>query len=144
MPAKDPVYASQLLDQSYRDDAYTPPTDYYILLCTDVPDGDNNGTEVDTAIWTNYARIQVPNDPTNWGPAAIAGTPSTASTWNLIDIDFGAAVIVGTPPVIQGVEVWDDPTAGNRIHYGPIVANVQVINGVTPKFIAGALIIQET
>lgn len=139
MPAKDPTFARGVLDQSFRDDAYTPPTDYEIVLTTDVPTATTDGTEVSTGSWTNYARQTVPNDATNWGPAAT--TSGISSTWNLNDIDFGAASVSGTAPVIRGVEVW--ASGGGRVYYGALATPIQVLNTLTPRFLAGTLVIRE-
>lgn len=145
MPAKDPAYAREVLDATYGATTLTGAATYYVALYTDVPTADSEGTEVDTAVWTNYARVGVANDGTHWAPAATAGSPSVTSKQNLLDIDWGAATVTGSGgPAITGVAVWDAASGGNRIHYGGLVASVTVLNGVSPKFAAGTLVIQET
>lgn len=141
MAAKDSDYAAALLDESYGDIDYIPPSDYWVALYTDVPTAASIGTEVDGTIYSNYARVQIPNDATNWGPAVI--TSNVAAIWNLLDVVFPTAVIASGVEVIRGVAIWDDATAGNRKHFGALVGTISIINGITPKFVAGTLIIKE-
>lgn len=101
-----------LLDHVFGGGNYTRPATLYIALFTVAPTDSGPGTEINTGVWTNYARPAVTNNSTNF-PAA-SGTSPGAKT-NGTAISFGTASITGTPPVVVGAAVMDASSAGNML-----------------------------
>ena len=91
-------------------------------------------TEMTTTSWTNYARVSVTNNLTNF-PAA---SGITAAKSNGTAISFGTAVVTGTAPVATAVGVWDASSAGNLLYSADLGSTQTISNGNTVQFAPGA------
>ncbi len=128
---------SDYLENKYLDDLYGSgtPASIWIALYTVAPTDAGGGTEVSTGDWTNYARVEIVNNVTNW-PAAVGGIKS-----NGVAIGFGSAVIV-TPPTVVAFALFDS-VAGHMLHWGELTYSRQIYNSDPVFFPIGALTIQE-
>jgi hypothetical protein len=123
---------NELLDHVFGNAAYTAPATVYVALYTAAPTDAGGGTEVGTGTWTNYARVAVTNNATNW-PAAAAGAKSNGT-----DIDFGTVTASGAVTVVA-CAILDAASAGNFLAWAPLASNKTVNNGDTFKFAANDL-----
>jgi hypothetical protein len=102
---------NELLDHVFGNAAYTAPTPLYVALLTDSNTGAQRDagtvTEVSTGSWTNYARLAVTNNATNF-PAASGGAKSNGT-----DITFAAATIPSGTVTVTAVAIYDASTSGN-------------------------------
>lgn len=117
----------ELLDHVLGNAAYSAPATVYIALYTTDPTDADTGTEVSTGDWSNYARVAVTNNATNW-PAASGTSPATKSNGTIID--FGTATIV-TPPTVTHVGIRDAASGGNLLKHGAL-ATAKTINNNDP------------
>lgn len=109
MAAKSIYLRNKILDLVFGRTSYTAPATVYIGLFTTNPsDTIDSGLEV---TGTNYARIAVINNATNW-PAASEGIKSNAN-----EIEF-AIVGAGGWGVITGYGIFDSSSNGNLLYYG--------------------------
>jgi hypothetical protein len=110
----------ELLDHVFGGGDYTRPATVYIALLTDsntqAQRDAGTVTEVDTGDWTNYARLAVTNNSTNF-PAA-SGTTATKS--NGAAITFSAATIPSGTVVVTAIAIYDASTAGNLMGHGDL------------------------
>jgi hypothetical protein len=115
------VLENRLLDHVFGGPDYTRPATVYMALFTVAPSDPGGGTEVNTGVWTNYARAAVANNATNF-PAAVAGVKNNGTT-----VAFGTASITGTAPTILGFGIYDAASGGNLMAWasftGQVVAN---------------------
>ena len=88
-------------------------------------------TEVSTGTWTNYARVAVTNNTTNF-PNASAGSKSNANA-----VSFGTATTTGNVTV-TAFGIYDASTAGNLLCWGDLSASQTVANGNPVQFNASA------
>lgn len=109
---------------------YTMPTTIYLALTTTVPTAATVGTEVTTGGYTGYTRVSL------GASGADFPTPTTTSTANTTAITFPACT-GGSGVTIAGFEAYDALTGGNPLWWG--TCSLQVSNGITPAFGAGAL-----
>jgi hypothetical protein len=91
-------------------------------------------TEMTTGSWTNYARVSVTNNSTNF-PAA---SGITAAKSNGTAISFGTATVTGAQPVATAVGVWDASTAGNLLYWADLGTPQTIANGNAVSFAASA------
>ncbi|HEX7124961.1 MAG TPA: hypothetical protein VF406_04190 [Thermodesulfobacteriota bacterium] len=114
---------NELLDHVFGAAAYTAPATLYIALFTAAPTDAGGGTEVSTGVWTNYARVAVTNNATNF-PAASGGAKSNGTL-----IDFGTAAISGAAPTVVAIGVYDAAVAGNLLAWCDAAASKTINNG---------------
>lgn len=127
-----------VLDQIFGDSgaSTSPPATWYLALLTTLPDPDGTGGV--EAAYTDYARLAVSNDGTEW-PNASAGAKSNANL-----LDFGTAG--SGPTVVVGVAFLDSPTTPlgpTPLWYvGELVGgSVSIANGGDANFQPGAIVI---
>jgi hypothetical protein len=120
---------NKILDLVFNGTAFTPPATYYAALYTAAPSDSGGGTEVSTGVWTNYARIAVTKNTTNF-PAASGGAVANGAI-----IDFGTATISGTAPVVAAIALLDASSAGNLIAWADLTVN-KTINNTDPVSVA--------
>lgn len=126
-------FMDEVLDQIWGDDAgVTPPATWYIALFTTMPGTDGTGGV--EAAFTDYARVAVSNDLTEW-PAAVAGVKTNANP-----VDYG---IAGSgPTTIVGFGFLDDPTAGDLWYACEVTGGTVIIgNGADASFSSGAIVV---
>lgn len=119
----------------------TVPATWYVSLQTDTNTATQRDagtvTEVSTGTWTNYARVAVTNDTTQW-PAASGGSKSNANA-----ISFGT-VTAGANVSATSFGIWDASTAGNLVAWGDLTGGpITIANGNTVSFAANALTVTE-
>lgn len=124
---------NELLDHVLGGGDFTRPGTIYVALYTASPTDADSGTEVSTGVWTNYARVAVTNNATNF-PAASGGAKSNGT-----DIDFGTATISGTAPVVTHVGLRDASSGGNLLKWAALTTPKTINDGDPVKFAAGDL-----
>lgn len=109
---------------------YTAPVTHYLGLAVSVAE---DGTITSEPSGSNYARVSVTNNGTNW-PAATAGSkasgavftfPEASGSWGTLEVFF----------------IADDPTAGNVLAYGDLTVHKTIGDGDQPKFNSGNITI---
>lgn len=124
---------NKILDHVLGGGDFTRPGTVYIALYTAAPTDAGGGTEVSTGTWTNYARVAVTNNGTNF-PAASGGAKSNGTT-----ISFGNATISGGAPTVVAVGIFDAASGGNLLKWGDLAQQKVVNNGDPVSFPAGEL-----
>lgn len=99
----------------------TPPTSFWVALCTTAPTASTAGTAVSG---TGYARQEVPATLTDWCGTQGSGTTDPSSgtsgvTSNNNIIDFGTAG--SSWGTVSHWELYDASSGGNRLFFGTIV-----------------------
>lgn len=122
----------RVLDLTLGAVAFAPPATVYVALYTVAPTDAGGGTEVGTVTWTNYARVAVPNDATNW-PAAAAGAKSNGTV-----ISFGTVTATAAVMVVA-VGIFDAAAAGNLLYWADLAVSTSIDNNHTPSFPAGSI-----
>ena len=137
MGSKSDFLEAALLDHVLGATAYTPPANVYLALFSVTPDDTGAGTE---ATGSGYERLEIPNDTSNW--AAATGDPTTKSNAVLLqmaratdDWSAGADMVAWA--------LFDDSTAGNMLYWGDLVNPKPILNGDTPIFDVGNIVITE-
>ena len=126
----------KLLDGVLGGPDFVRPGTVYIALYTAAPSDSGGGTEVSTGVWTNYARVAVTNNATNF-PAASGTSPALKS--NGVAISFGTAAITGGPPVVTHVAIMDAASGGNQLKWGVLTSSKTINNGDPVSFPIGDL-----
>lgn len=122
----------ELLDHVFGNAAYSAPGTLHIALFTVAPSDSGGGTEVGTGTWTNYARVAVTNNATNF-PAASGGLKSNGTA-----ISWGVATASG-PVTVVAVGIFDAASSGNLLAWADLATSKTVNNGDTPSFAIGEL-----
>lgn len=123
---------NELLDHVFGAAAYSAPATVYAALYTAAPSDAGGGTEVSTGTWTNYARVAITNNATNF-PAASGGAKSNGTA-----IDYGTVAASGEVTVVA-VGLLDASSGGNLLAWADLAASKAVNNGDTAKFNTGDL-----
>ena len=134
--SKSDYLENALLDHVLGGGDYARPATVYVALYTAAPADAGGGTEVATGDWSDYARVAVTNNDTNW-PAASGGAKANGT-----EIDFGTATII-TPITVVAFAILDAASGGNFMHWGDLTANKQIVNGTQVKFPVGDLDVTE-
>jgi hypothetical protein len=108
MGARKTTFINAQLDARFGSGS---PASHYIGLLTALAGASAAGTEVSTANWTNYARVAVTNNATNF-PAASGGTKASGAA-----IDFGTAIIPSGTVTVLGAAVCDASSGGSQTHF---------------------------
>lgn len=103
--------------------AFSNPGTHYFALFTADPTESSSGTEVSTGSWTNYARIAVTNNTTNYGTDTSNGLKA-----NAVAINFGTATTTGDINV-SAIGAFDASSGGNLLFYHVFTNDVVVQNG---------------
>ena len=126
---------NKLIDLLFRGQLFTPPSTLYFAAFTAMPADTGGGVECSGG---SYGRVAVTASLTNFAgtQGAATTTPSSGSsgtTSNNIDIQFPSPTASwGT---VVGMAVFDAPSGGNMLIYGPISPAKTVNAGdLPPKF----------
>lgn len=103
--------ADAMLDHMLNNTAFTPPAAVYATLTTTIPVADGTSTEVSGG---GFARQAV----TFGTPAAGSVTSATGPSWS--------PVHTADDQVVVGVQLMDDPTAGNLLFFYPLDQTIVV------------------
>jgi len=122
----------KVLDHIVGKNAFTMPDDVYVGLSSTTPADD--ATNVTEPSAGSYARVQMAD--TDWNSAA-AGAITNAT-----DVEFPTA----TADWLAGADLtyavlYDAASGGNPLGYGALSVAKPVLNGDTPKIVAGNLTI---
>jgi hypothetical protein len=121
----------EVLDHVFGNAAYSAPATLYVALYTAAPSDTGGGTEVSTGVWTNYARVAVTNNATNF-PAASAGAKANGTA-----VSFGTAAITGTAPVVVAFGILDAASAGNLLVWADLTTSKTINNSDPVSFPIG-------
>lgn len=135
--SKSDYLENAILDHVYGSTSWSKPATVYVALFTTSPSDSGGGTEVSTGTWTNYARVAVTNNTTNW-PNASSGVKSNGT-----EISFGTATISGSAPTVVAAATYDAASSGNLLHWATLSTNKVVNNGDVVKFNVGGITITE-
>ncbi len=126
----------KLLDHIFTDATYTPPTTLYIGLSSTTPtEAGGNITEPSTG---SYARVSTV--AADWS-AATGTAPATKTNTAAKTFPTATADWVSGSNLTYFV-IFDASTAGNALAFGVLGTAKPVLNGDTPSFAAGALVIK--
>lgn len=143
MAALSDYLENKLIDQVFRNQAYSFPSTLYAGLFTAAPSDTGGGTEVSSG---SYARVSVACSLANWaGTQAAASTTASSgtsgTTSNNVSVTFPAPT--ANWGVITHVGIFDAATTGNLLIWGALTINKTVNNGDSaPTFQASALSFQ--
>ena len=134
---------NKLVDLLFRQQAFIPPSTLYFAAFTVLPSDPGGGTECSGG---SYARVAVPASLVNFAGTQGAATTTVSSgssgtTSNNIDIQFpGPTASWGT---VVGMAVFDAPSGGNMLVYGPISPAKTINSGdLPPKWAVGQWVFQ--
>lgn len=136
MGSKSDYLEGKLLDHVLGNTAYSPGATLYVALGTGSPSDSAFGAEPNST-WTNYARVAVTNNTTNW-PNASGGSKSNGT-----DITWSSAVTGSA--TLTCVGIFDSATigGGNMLYWGTLGTSKAVSAGDTVSILTGALTITE-
>lgn len=124
------AYEAAVLDYIYGGGSDPRKTTLYFALYTSAPGESSSGTEVTTSNWTNYARVAVTNNGTNF--------PTGSSKSNATAIDWGTATVTSGTVDVVAIGILDALTSGNLLSYTTITTK-SVANGVNVSIPIGQL-----
>lgn len=121
MPGMTNTMRNQIIDWFMRGEAMTPPTSFWVALCSSAPTAASAGTAISG---TGYARVEVPATLTDWCGTQGSGTTSASNgtsgiTSNNAVVDFGTAG--SSWGTVTHWELYDASSGGNRWIFGTIV-----------------------
>jgi hypothetical protein len=125
-------FINNLLDVAFGSAVSAFPATYHIGLSSTLPT--NSGGNITEPVGNAYARVSIPNDDTNWGPAAARGTT------NLLTVTFPTATPAGWGDMTHFV-LMDAATNGAMVAWGALSATLTVGIGAIPTFDPGTLVI---
>lgn len=125
--------AEQLLNWLLRGDTFTPPSNWYLGLDVSVSGAYTEPTYV------GYARVALARATGSWVSATGAGQSVSAAdvTWVTVPSGYTAA------EQVRRAFISNQATAGGELllDYVPITAFPTLAVGMTPRFVAGNLIV---
>lgn len=125
-----------LLDHFLTDAAYTPPATMYLGLSSTTPtDAGGNVTEPSTGA---YARVSTA--AADW--SAASGTSPAVKTTTAVKTFPTATADWVAGANLTYFTMHDASTAGTVLAFGALTTAKPVLNGDTPSFAAGALILK--
>jgi hypothetical protein len=142
MTAASNYLENKLIDQIFRNQAFSFPTTLYIGLLTAAPSDTGGGTEVTGG---NYARASVACSLANWAGTQAAGS-TVASTGTGGVTSNNGVVSFNTPNANWGTVthfgIYDAASVGNLLFWGPLSSSKAVFSGDEVSIQAGQLQIQ--
>jgi hypothetical protein len=132
--------SNKMIDWILRGQVFTPPATVYLALATTVFTADGGGVEVAGG---SYARVASPCSLAEWaGTQAAAST--TLSTGTSDATSNNAAITFPAPTAawgtVLGLGLWDAPTGGNLLLFGPLTVPKVINSGdPAPAFAPAAL-----
>lgn len=130
MTAATNYLENKLVDQIFRNVAYSFPTTLYIGLFTAAPSDTGGGTECSGG---NYARKDVVCNTTNWAATNAAGSTANPSSGTSGTTSNNGVITFNTPNADWGTVthfgIFDASTSGNLLFWGALSASKAVYNG---------------
>ena len=136
MGSKSDTYENHVLQYLLDDAALTRPTVWYIALGT--AGSDSAFTELTTANYTNYARVQV----NAVGGASPAWSISGSAATNSGEVRFDAGNSASGPTATH-FAVMAHATNNAPIYWGALDSSLAILANVIPEFANGAIDITE-
>lgn len=118
-----------VINHFLRNSSIASPATVYAALFNTTPTKESAGVEV---TGTSYART-----------AVTIGAPLNGAASNSSPCTFPTAGVGGWG-LVNGVAIFDDPTAGNMLYFGDLAAPKTVDEGDTVSFAPSALTVNET
>lgn len=119
--------ANALLNQVFRNTAWTRPTTIYVALYTTNPTAADTGQEVSGG---GYTRL-----PIVFGPPAIEGGKPTIK--NIADIAF--AIATASWGTLSHIGLRDAVTGGNLLYFGALESPRSILANDVFKILTGAV-----
>ena len=121
----------------------TGPTSLYFGLFTTIPLVTGlGGTEVTTGAGTNYSRVALVSNLTNWTGTSAAGAVSTGSSGmvqNAVVVTFPAPAATTAWGLVTSFGLFDAATVGNLLYFGLLTGSKNIgTSDPAPSFAAGA------
>ena len=115
----------EILDHVFGKATYTAPDNIYAALFTTAVTDTGGGTEVSAATWTNYARVAITNNDTNF-PAASGGAKANGAI-----IDFGTATMDPTTATVAvtHIALIDTSGSGNYLAWADLTTPKTINHG---------------
>lgn len=113
--------------------SYSQPGTVYLAAFTTIPTQSNTGGIEPSG--GSYSRVSITNNPTNW-PTAVSGAKSNG-------VQFNFTTATGSWGTIVGFGLFDDPSTGNLLYYGPLTTPKVITTGSTLSFNVGSLTMVE-
>ncbi|OME59488.1 phage tail fiber protein [Paenibacillus odorifer] len=120
--------ATSLLNQVFRNSAYTRPTTLYVALYTSNPTGADTGQEVSGGGYVRQVVTFGPPTPVN-GKQTIKNLADLV--WPVATADWGLLTHVG---------IRDAATGGNLLYFGPLDDPRTILRGDIFKYVIGQLV----
>jgi hypothetical protein len=121
--------ATALLNEVFRNTAFTGPATVYLALYTSDPTAADTGTEVTGGA---YARQVV----TFRAPAPVGGKETISNSADVVfpiaTADWGNVTHIGIRTALTG---------GNLLYYGPWTAARTILSGDRPRVLLGSLVL---
>lgn len=127
MSALSNYMEAKIVDHFLRNTPVPSPATVYLALFEDDPGEGTGGTETS---YTNYAR-----QPSTWSEV-----DATGATKNTTAITFPPNGNPAAAVTLTHGALYDAPTGGNRLVYGPLTNSKTLENGDVLSFAANALI----
>ena len=127
MDNKSHYLENNVINHFLRHGSVTSPTTVYVALFNTTPTKSTAGTEVSGG---DYGRVAV----TIGAPTAGVATNSAPCTFTTASSSWG---------VVNGIAIFDDPTAGNMLYFGDLAAPKTIDSGDTASFGTGTLTVNE-
>jgi len=121
-----------LLNHTFKNAAFTQPTNLYVALMTAAPADDATGSTITEPSGNGYARV-------NHNVWAVATVGTDTSAKNTGAITFPTAT--GLWGTISHFAICDAATVGNMLAYGTLTTAKQVTTDDTPSFASEAIVI---
>ncbi|MCR8635742.1 phage tail fiber protein [Paenibacillus radicis (ex Xue et al. 2023)] len=121
--------ATALLNQVFRNTAYTRPTTVYIALYTTNPTGADTGAEVSGGAYVRQV--------------ATFSAPALESSKETIKINAEIVFPIATADwgTVTHIGIRDALTAGNLLYYGPITNQRTILSGDRLRIQADAIVL---
>lgn len=136
MPGFVDVVEQKMLDHFLTDPAYTPPTTMYIGLSSTTPT--EAGANITEPTGGAYARVAT--TAADWS-AASGTAPAVKTTTAVKSFPTATADWLAAANLTHFV-LFDAATTGNPLAYGLLTTAKNVLNGDTPSFAVGALVLE--
>lgn len=125
-----------LLDHFFTDPAYVPPATMYIGLSSTTPA--EGGTNITEPSGGGYARVAT--TAADW--AAATGTAPATKATNVAKAFATASADWVAGANLTHFVLFDASTAGNATAFGALTTPKPVLNGDTPNFPSGSLVLK--
>lgn len=130
------VYADAYLKAAFGD-AHTAdfPSSYWLCLFLTPPIADGT-LSVEPNPAHGYARVEIPNNSSNWVVPADDGT-----VWNSVQVNFPLATTLWGTPGWYGLSNTSTIGSGNFVAVNPISSPLAITTDLSPFFAAGDIVV---